>query len=137
MTNRSLWYGMSVSETLSEIKSNPSGLTAEEAAARLELFGPNELTEKKHKTIAGMIVDQFSDFMMFIVSDSTQFFVSLFLEFFCPHAPLLERRRVSLLLKLARPNVPPRARTISKVWQIREGVGFIGQGIPFASLYDF
>ena len=58
---------MSTAEALSEMKSSPSGITSEEAGARLQSFGPNELAEKKRKTAFRMLLDQFSDFMILIL----------------------------------------------------------------------
>ena len=41
------WYGQSRDEILAALESGPDGLTAEDAAARLESFGPNEITFRK------------------------------------------------------------------------------------------
>jgi Ca2+-transporting ATPase len=66
-TNKELWHMMSTAEALSEMKSSPSGITSEEAGARLQSFGPNELAEKKRKTAFRMLLDQFSDLMILIL----------------------------------------------------------------------
>ncbi|MFH0727215.1 MAG: cation-translocating P-type ATPase [Pseudomonadota bacterium] len=66
-TNRALWHMMSTAQALSEMKSTVSGITLEEAEARLLRFGPNELVEKKGKTAFRMLVDQFADFLILIL----------------------------------------------------------------------
>ncbi|MGC1456358.1 MAG: cation-transporting P-type ATPase, partial [Nitrospirota bacterium] len=60
-------YQQSVAETLAELKSAREGLTSEEAKARLETHGPNELVEKKKKTPLMMFLDQFKDFMILVL----------------------------------------------------------------------
>ena len=58
---------MSTTQALSEMDSSISGITPEEAKARLQHFGPNELVEKKGKTAFRMLLDQFSDFLILIL----------------------------------------------------------------------
>ncbi len=60
-------YQRSVAETLAELKASLHGLTSEEAQARLEIHGPNELVEKKKKTPVMMFLDQFKDFMILVL----------------------------------------------------------------------
>jgi len=60
-------YQRSVAETLAELRSSLQGLTSEEAQARLEIHGPNELVEKKKKTPLLMFLDQFKDFMILVL----------------------------------------------------------------------
>ena len=43
------------------------GLTPEEARRRLERYGPNELIEKKRKSLWMMFLDQFKDFMILVL----------------------------------------------------------------------
>jgi Ca2+-transporting ATPase len=58
---------MTVEDALAELKSGLHGLTAEEARARLDRFGPNELVEKKRKTAVRMFLEQFTDFMILVL----------------------------------------------------------------------
>ena len=58
---------MTVEGALAELKSGLLGLTAEEARARLDRFGPNELVEKKRKTAVRMFLEQFTDFMILVL----------------------------------------------------------------------
>src|SRR5512135_3052694 len=58
---------MTAKEALVELKSGPDGLTAEEARVRLDLFGPNELVEKKRKAAILMFLEQFTDFMILVL----------------------------------------------------------------------
>jgi len=49
------------------LKSRITGLGSDEAAGRLDQYGPNELKAKKKKTPAMMFLDQFKDFMILIL----------------------------------------------------------------------
>jgi Ca2+-transporting ATPase len=61
------FHQLSVSDTISELRSSPQGLTSEEALARLKTHGPNELVEKKRKGPLMMFLDQFKDFMILVL----------------------------------------------------------------------
>ena len=54
-------------EVLAALKTSPSGLSGVEAASRLALHGPNELVEKKRRTLFAMFLDQFKDFMILVL----------------------------------------------------------------------
>jgi calcium-translocating P-type ATPase len=60
------WYGQSGDEILAALESGPDGLTEQDAAARLEHFGPNEITFRK---IPGWLrfLRQFNDPMVLIL----------------------------------------------------------------------
>ena len=49
------------------LQSSDNGLTLEEVRKRLERFGPNELIEKKRKSLLMMFLDQFKDFMILVL----------------------------------------------------------------------
>jgi Ca2+-transporting ATPase len=49
------------------MRSWPTGITNAEASQRLAEFGPNELQEKKKRTILLMLLDQFKDFMILVL----------------------------------------------------------------------
>ncbi|MBP1725641.1 MAG: Cation transporter/ATPase, N-terminus, partial [Deltaproteobacteria bacterium] len=40
------WYALPVDEALKQLESSPEGLSQDEAARRLERFGPNTLREE-------------------------------------------------------------------------------------------
>lgn len=61
------WHQQETAQAAQNLKSSPKGLTPDEAARRLQEWGPNELTEKKKKTIFMMFLDQFKDFMILIL----------------------------------------------------------------------
>ncbi|HEX5773944.1 MAG TPA: HAD-IC family P-type ATPase, partial [Geomobilimonas sp.] len=61
------WYRTSIADTLAELGSSPGGLTAEEAAKRLALHGPNELVEKRGRTPLAMLLAQFTDFSILVL----------------------------------------------------------------------
>lgn len=65
--NEETWHKLSEGEALQSLKSRQDGLTSEEASARLGEFGPNMLRETSKKTVAGMILAQFTDFMIIVL----------------------------------------------------------------------
>ena len=61
-------YQGSIEQTLMDLNTDSKrGLTAAEAAARIAANGKNELAEKRKKTLFGMFVDQFRDFLVIIL----------------------------------------------------------------------
>ena len=61
------WHTGKPEEIMNELGSSPQGLTATEAQTRLQVNGPNELTEKARKTLFMMFLDQFKDFMILVL----------------------------------------------------------------------
>ena len=61
------WYRQTAEETIKELNSNREGLTVNEAAKRLEQYGPNKLVEKAKKGPVSMFIEQFKDFMILIL----------------------------------------------------------------------
>ncbi|MCL5978559.1 MAG: cation-translocating P-type ATPase [Nitrospirae bacterium] len=61
------WHRKNIDETADALKSSLSGLSAEDARQRLEQYGPNELKEKKKKTLLMMFLDQLKDFMILVL----------------------------------------------------------------------
>ena len=61
------WHQLDPQEVTERLQSSDNGLTLEEARERLERFGPNELIEKKHKSLWMMFLDQFKDFMILVL----------------------------------------------------------------------
>jgi Ca2+-transporting ATPase len=62
-----IWHSMEVEGVFAKLKSSPRGLSSGDAAARLTQFGPNELIEKKKKSLFRMFLDQFLDFMILVL----------------------------------------------------------------------
>lgn len=63
-----IWHSSTVNDIVSELQTNlTDGLTAGEADLRLQKYGPNQLTEKKGKTLLGRFIDQLNDFMVIIL----------------------------------------------------------------------
>jgi Ca2+-transporting ATPase len=67
MNDNSAWHRKNIDEAASFLKSSLSGLSSAEAGKRLEQYGPNELKEKKKKTLFAMFLDQFKDFMILVL----------------------------------------------------------------------
>jgi Ca2+-transporting ATPase len=63
----SQWHQLNSEEVTNRLKSSVAGLTTEEAAKRLERYGPNELIDKKRKSWFMMLLDQFKDFMILVL----------------------------------------------------------------------
>lgn len=61
------WQAMSVQETLKALGTSEEGLTDAEAARRLQLYGPNNLRQKKAKSVWHMIWEQLTDVMVLIL----------------------------------------------------------------------
>src|SRR4030042_528239 len=61
------WHQREIKEVFEELNSSPKGLSSEEARKRLDQYGPNALKEKKQKTLFGMFMDQFADFMILVL----------------------------------------------------------------------
>jgi Ca2+-transporting ATPase len=61
------WHQKSSNEVLQELGTSLQGLDENTAAVMLERYGPNELIEKKKKTVLMMFLDQFKDFMIIVL----------------------------------------------------------------------
>ena len=61
------WHQKEIALVLDELRTSPEGITSEEARSRLVEYGPNELLEKKRKTLFIMFLDQFRDFMILVL----------------------------------------------------------------------
>ncbi len=61
------WHKKTADEVLQELGSGTAGLSAGEAASRLEKYGPNALLEKPKRSALAMFMDQFRDFMILIL----------------------------------------------------------------------
>ena len=56
------WHSLEVEEALRRLNTDEKrGLTSDEAAHRLEKFGPNVLQEEKRRRVLQLVVDQFKD----------------------------------------------------------------------------
>lgn len=64
---RPSWHAMSREETAAALSSSEEGLSDAEAAARLEKYGRNAISETKPKSIWRMIFEQLSDVMVIIL----------------------------------------------------------------------
>jgi Ca2+-transporting ATPase len=72
-----LWHAMPVAEALKQLESNPQGLSREEAARRLERFGPNTLKEEKRISPWEILLAQFKNFLILLLIAATV--ISIFL----------------------------------------------------------
>ena len=72
------WHAMSVEETARALETTEDGLSDAEAAERLKLFGPNNLRQKKAKSIWRMIWEQLTDVMVIILFIAAAFSLVLY-----------------------------------------------------------
>ncbi len=61
------WHSWEADKVLSTLKSSATGLTEDEAAARLKKFGPNELPSQKPYSKLRLFLNQFNNPLMFIL----------------------------------------------------------------------
>jgi Ca2+-transporting ATPase len=62
------WHALSAQEILEQLATPlEKGLTTEEAAQRLQSYGPNQLREAPGKTFLQMLLDQFKDFIVIML----------------------------------------------------------------------
>lgn len=82
-TSDTKWYTKSLEETVEALGTDlERGLTAQEAQARLEKFGPNELKERPRPGFWKMLLDQFNQFLVLIliVSAIVSFFLGEYVD---------------------------------------------------------
>ncbi|MFC1885164.1 cation-translocating P-type ATPase, partial [Thermodesulfobacteriota bacterium] len=61
------WHGLSADETLRHLESNRSGLSHEEAGARLQRYGFNVIKEGKRTTAIQILFSQFKNFLILLL----------------------------------------------------------------------
>jgi len=61
------WHQKDIKEVFEYLKSSSEGLSSDDAAKRLDEYGPNVLQESRKKTPFMMFLDQFRDFMIMIL----------------------------------------------------------------------
>jgi Ca2+-transporting ATPase len=65
---RITWHTLSAEETLKRLATLPQeGLSSEEAARRLQTFGPNRLTEKPRPGFLQLLLNQFNNFIVILL----------------------------------------------------------------------
>jgi P-type Ca2+ transporter type 2C len=61
------WHTLTIEESLESLESGPRGLTSDEAARRLEKFGPNELQAQAHVSAWSILLEQFKNVLIIIL----------------------------------------------------------------------
>ena len=61
------YYQRTVEDVFGVLDTSSQGLSQDEARRRLLEYGPNELKEAKKRTLLGMFLDQFKDFMIIVL----------------------------------------------------------------------
>lgn len=62
------WWQLGIEETVSSLDSDlSSGLTDDQAATRLQKYGPNQLKEKKGPSPLSIFLGQFQDFIIWVL----------------------------------------------------------------------
>ncbi|HEY9342162.1 MAG TPA: HAD-IC family P-type ATPase, partial [Hanamia sp.] len=62
------WHTLSIPEVLKSLDTNEKGLSTIEAREKLKQTGPNELEEGKKKSVVKMLLSQFKDVMILILT---------------------------------------------------------------------
>jgi P-type Ca2+ transporter type 2C len=65
------WHTLTLEDSFERLKSNSKGLTSEEAAQRLEAFGPNELQAANRVSAWSILLDQFKNVLIIILLFAT------------------------------------------------------------------
>jgi len=65
------WHALPVEEVFARLKSQPDGLSSEEAARRLAEYGPNELRAKEGISAWKLLLEQFSNVLIIILLIAT------------------------------------------------------------------
>ena len=71
----STWHAIDEEYVLQALKSNPTGLSTEEARRRLSEYGYNELKEKKRRNALEMFLEEFKDIFILLLIAATVFSV--------------------------------------------------------------
>jgi len=90
-----LWYNLSISETLAELKTSSVGLKLEQVAERQKQVGPNELPHEKRLPMLKIFLRQFSNILMLIL------IVAALISFFFKHYLDASVIATSVLLNIA------------------------------------
>ncbi|MEW6584458.1 MAG: cation-translocating P-type ATPase [Nitrospirota bacterium] len=61
------WHQKDIETVMQEMRSSLQGISSDDAAKRLEAYGPNSLKEKRPRSRLAMFVDQFGDFMILVL----------------------------------------------------------------------
>lgn len=67
MTESAAWHSLPVDDVLRELHAGPEGLSADEAARRLESVGRNELPEEEGESVAIRFLRQFNDVLIYVL----------------------------------------------------------------------
>jgi Ca2+-transporting ATPase len=62
------WWQLDIQEVISSLDTDPTkGLSSDEANRRLEKYGPNQLKEKKKQSALSIFLEQFRDFIIWVL----------------------------------------------------------------------
>src|SRR5512137_847662 len=61
------WHSLALDDVLVRLDAPAQGLSAKEAAKRLEKYGPNELKEKPRPTFLKLVLAQFNNFIVILL----------------------------------------------------------------------
>jgi len=93
------WHDTSIEEVLEAVDSDPEGLSDAEAGRRLEEYGPNEIREGEEISPVEIFVDQFRDFLIYLLIFAA--IISLAVGLFPGHEPEYADAILIVLILLA------------------------------------
>ncbi|HEY3422657.1 MAG TPA: cation-transporting P-type ATPase, partial [Methanocellaceae archaeon] len=77
MTPKSRWHSTGLNEVYGALHADGSGLTSGEAEARLREHGPNELSQRKKRPLVLLFLDQFNNFLIYLLIAAVLISVSI------------------------------------------------------------
>lgn len=86
-----IYHAMTKNDVLAELNITEQGLTGQDALLRLKKYGENNLPEKKKRSRIGIFLDQFKNYLIFIllVAAVTEVFIGKYTEAFAIFVVLL------------------------------------------------
>ncbi|MCW4008270.1 MAG: HAD-IC family P-type ATPase [Candidatus Bathyarchaeota archaeon] len=82
MAQEKVWHNLSVEEVFKQLNTSKRGLTNAEAAARLQIYGPNELEEEKKTSKLALLVRQLKSPLVGVLAAAAliSFFVEKYID---------------------------------------------------------
>lgn len=71
LADQASWHALTAQEVCAILEAGPDGLTTQTAQERLEVYGPNQLTEKRRVSAITVLFDQFRNFMVIVLLVAT------------------------------------------------------------------
>ncbi|MFH1750562.1 MAG: HAD-IC family P-type ATPase, partial [Candidatus Micrarchaeota archaeon] len=87
-TEQVSFHSISAEKALAALKSSPDGLTSSDASARIAVYGPNILPERKKKSLFSMFIGEFKDFVILLLIAAA--IISAIASYFSPEPEYID-----------------------------------------------